>query len=165
MPGTPDPVLGSDALTLLVAVVAAVAVTAVPFVRDVPADLRLLSLGGLGYATAFLAVWAGARYLTGTFTSSFLEHPLNLAAFLALAGLVLAAQFVVPYYLHARWDMVAPLAGLFVATTVVAYAFLRVNGETDPIGLYALFFGPALIAVTGVLAVLEEGVRRAIAAV
>lgn len=155
MPGTPDSVLGHDGLDLLIGVVAGGVVTAVPFVQAVSRDLYSLTLAGVGYAVSLLCLWAGVRLVADAFPGSLLANPQYLAGFLVLGGLVFTVQFVVPYYLYARWDLVVPLAGLFVATVLVVFGFLHVRGETDPIGLYLFFVGPVLATVTSLLTLLE----------
>ena len=159
MPGTPDPVLGSDAFTWVVAGLVGAAVAATPYlVRDrLPAPGRLAIGGGVAYAALCLAVWAGVRAVADAFLSAFLERPSLLVLWLALAGAVLALQAAVPLYLLARKGMVLLLVGLFVATTVTLALFLQVGGETDALVIYPLVFGPALVAATWVAALPEAG--------
>ncbi|WP_132060394.1 hypothetical protein [Halorussus amylolyticus] len=159
MPGTPDPVLGSDALTLAVACASGALATAVPHVlrERLPAPSRVALVGGLGYAAACLAAWAGARFATGAWATA---TPRIWALVISAGVVVLSAQAAIPYYLYARWRLVGPLAGLFAVTTLVVDIFLHVRGETDPLGLYALFFGPVVVVTIGVLGAVELGVRR-----
>lgn len=160
MPGTPDPALGSDLLTRAAALLAAVAIVSLSFVLDRKSPRRLAVGGGVAYAGFCLACWLGARLLTGMFTSALVESP-GMGSLLVLGALVvLGAQAAVPLYAYRRYGTVAPLAGLALATGIVVYAFLRVNGETDPLGLYTLFFGPMTVVALTLLAGVELGGRR-----
>lgn len=167
MPGSPDPVLGSIELTVAVSVVAAALVASLPVVfRDeLPPPRRLALGGGLGYALFALAAWTGARAATDAFVVSPVERPGAFVVLLAVGAVVLAVQAAVPLYLYARWRLVTPLVGLFGATTLVLTVFLQVRGESDPLALYALFFGPLVVGILVLVALTEAGVGRAIAAV
>lgn len=162
MPGTPDPVLGSDALTFAVACATGALVASLPYViRDrLPTSSRFAIGGGLGYAALCLGAWAGARFATSTFANA---TPRLWTLVVAVGALVLGAHAAIPYYLYARWHVVAPLAGLFAVTTLVVDVFLHVRGESDPLGLYALFFGPIVVVGLCVLGSLEIGARRLVA--
>jgi len=168
MAGTPDPALGSSALTVAVACVVALAVTATPLIlvaRDrLPSPRRLAAVGGLAYALVCLGSWAGARLLTDAFVRSMVEDPPVLAGVLLAGAAVLTLQAAIPLYLYASERLYAPLAALFAVTVLVEWAFLRVRGESDPLGLYALFFGPFVVAGLLVVGGAEVGVRRAVAA-
>ncbi len=167
MQGTPDPVLGSDLATLLVAAAAGTVVAILPLhsaLRE--RDSRRLALaGGAAYALLCLTAWAGVRFVADAFVESMVADPLTLVGFLALAAVVLGLQAAVPVYLHARYALLSPLVALFGLTTLVLYAFLRVRGESEPLVLYALFFGPVLIAGLLAVALAEVGVRRGLAVV
>ena len=169
MAGTPDPALGSSTVTAAVACLVALAVTVTPLVlaaRDrLPSPRRLAAVGGLAYALVCLGSWAGARLLTDAFVRSMVADHLVLAGFLLLGALVLTVQAAIPLYLYASERLYAPLAALFAVTVLVQWVFLRVRGESDPLGLYALFFGPLVAAALLVVGVAEVGVRRAVAAV
>ena len=166
MPGTPDPVLGSRLLTVGVGSVVGLAAALVPVAlsRALGESTLRPSLvavgGGLAYALLCVGAWAGARLATDTFVSGMVADPLTLAGWTLAGVLALGAQAGVPYYLHARWGLVVPLAALFGATVLVLVAFLGVRGESDPLALYALFFGPMVVVGTCVLALAEVGVRR-----
>lgn len=162
MPGTPDYVLGTLAATYLVASTVGLLVVSIPFVlRDrLPGPRPLALSGGLVYALCCLGVWAGVRYAVDAFASSLFEQPLALVVLLLGSVVVLGAQAAIPLYLNARWSLLTPLAGLFVLTTLVLVAFLQVRGESDPLALYVLFFGPLLLGGVCILALLEIGFRR-----
>ncbi|WP_276301276.1 hypothetical protein [Halorussus lipolyticus] len=162
MPGTPDPVLGSDALTLAVACFVGALVATVPygFRESLPRPALLAVGGGAVYAVFCLAVWAGARLATVGFPPAAADRPATLAVVVVLNALVIGAQVAVPYYLYARFRFVAPLVGAFAATVAVLVLFLGVGGETDPIALYPLLFGPLLVAAICLLGLAEFGVRR-----
>lgn len=162
MPGTPDPVLGSDALTFAIACATSALVASLPYVlRDrLPTPSRFALGGGIGYALLCLGAWAGARFATDAFANA---TPRLWALVVSVGVVVLGAHAAVPYYIFARWKVVAPLAGLFAATTLVLDVFLRVRGESDPLALYVLFFGPIVVVGLCVLGSLEIGVRRLVA--
>ncbi|WP_276282020.1 hypothetical protein [Halorussus caseinilyticus] len=162
MPGTPDPVLGSDALTLAVASAVGALVATLPygFRESLPRPAVLAIGGGAAYATFCLAVWAGARLATVGLPSAALDQPGTFAVVLTLNFLVVGLQVAIPYYCYAGWRFVAPLAGAFAGTVVVLFLFLGVNGETDPIALYPLVFGPPVVVAICILALAEFGVRR-----
>ncbi|NEU57138.1 hypothetical protein [Halorussus sp. MSC15.2] len=162
MPGSPDPVLGSDALTLGVACFFAALAAAAPywFPAPRPRPATFAVGGGAVYAASCLAVWAVARLATVGLPSAASEQPATLGVVLALNAVVIALQVAIPYYVYARWRFVAPLAGAFAATVAVLVLFLNVNGETDPVGLYPFVFGPPLVVATCILALAEFGVRR-----
>ncbi|UPW00225.1 hypothetical protein M0R88_17150 [Halorussus gelatinilyticus] len=166
MPGSPDPVLGSDALTLAVACALAALVAAAPygFRGSLPRPAVLAVGGGAVYACLCLAVWALARLVTVGLPAAAVERPATLAVVLLLNGFVIALQVAIPYYAYARWRFVAPLAGAFAATVAVLVLFLNVNGETDPVGLYPFVFGPPLVVAICVLALAEGAVRRVLLA-
>lgn len=147
-------------MTWVLALMTVVAVLALPVLADRASPRRLAVGGGLAYGLGCLACWLGARLLTGTLPAAAVQTPL-LTAGLALVGLVvLAAQAAVPLYASRRYGAVAPLVALAVATALVVRTFLLVRGETDPLALYALVFGPAVVGGLAVLAGVERGVRR-----
>jgi len=158
MPGTPDPALGSEALTLAVACAAGALVASVPVAlrERLSAPLTLALAGGLAYAAISLGAWAGARIATDTFPTASARVWLLVGA---ASAIVLIGHAAIPYYAYARWRLVAPLAGLFAATVLVFSVFLRVGGESDPLAIYP-FFGAAVVAGLCVLGLAEAGVRR-----
>lgn len=162
MPGTPDPVLGSDALTVAVACLAGAVVAFAPLVfrpsLDRPAALAVG--GGVAYALLTLGAWAGARLVADAFVSEMTAGPAVFLGWTLAGAVVLGAQAAIPYYCYARWRLVAPLVALFVVTVLVLYAFLGVRGESDPLGLYVLLFGPLLVIGTCLVCLAEFGVRR-----
>ncbi|QLG29763.1 hypothetical protein HUG10_19355 (plasmid) [Halorarum halophilum] len=162
MPGTPDPVLGSEAVTFAVACAGAAFVTALPpaLRTRLPTARRLALVVGAVSTLLGLGAWAGARLVADAFEPSLFEDPLAFVGLLAVAALALAAQGALPAYLSARWRLYTPLAGLFALTTVPLFAFLRVRGESDPLALWALFFAPLGIVAVLLLALGEVGVRR-----
>lgn len=162
MPGAPDPVLGSDALTAGVAAGIGALVAALPYtLREALRARRSLALaGGLAYAALCLGIWAAARFVTGSFAGSLFEDPALFVVLLAAGTIVLGLQAAVPFYLLARWGALAPLAGLFGLTALVTYLFFHVRGESDPLGLYALVFGPPLVVGLAAVGLAEVGARR-----
>ncbi|USZ67988.1 hypothetical protein NGM10_14790 [Halorussus salilacus] len=165
MPGTPDPVVGSDAATFAVACGVGALAASLPYAfRGRLAAPRRVALGG-GVASAALGLgaWAGARFATNSFAPSLLGSPEHFLGLLAWSALVLGAQAGLALYLFARWGLAVPLAELLAGTTLVLYAFLRVRGESDPLALYALFFGPLFVAGMLAASLAELGVRRAVA--
>ncbi|MFC7166963.1 hypothetical protein [Halospeciosus flavus] len=164
MPGTPDPVLGSDALTFAVAAALGIVATTVPIALEredrLPEPWRLALGGGVVSALGHLTLWSLARDLANPLALFAPSRPL-LVGFVVLAVLVLGAQTAIPWYCYARWRLRIPLVVLFGATTLVVDSFLHVHGETDPLGLYTLFFGPVLVVSLGILATAELLGRKA----
>lgn len=165
MPGSPDPVLGSMTLTIGVSIILAAVLVALPLLgRSQLVSRRLALGGGLGYALVCLAAWAGARAVTDAFVSGLIEQPASLVVLVVVGAVVLGVQAAVPIYLYDRWGLVAPLAGLFGATSLILVTFLQVRGESDPLGLYVLVFGPMAIGLLVVVGLGEIAIRRAVAA-
>ncbi|MFC6975223.1 hypothetical protein ACFQL1_12110 [Halomicroarcula sp. GCM10025709] len=161
MPGTPDPALGSDTLTRAVSIVASVVVLAGPSVMADRWPPLWFALGvGIVYAGGCLGCWLGARLVTGAFPSGLVDRPIAVLPLVFGGVAVLGIQAAVPVYGYARYGVVVPLLALAVVTNLVVYTFLQVRGETDPLGLYALFFGPAVVVGLAVLVGLEVVVRR-----
>lgn len=159
MPGSPDPVLGSVAVTVSVACVGGLLATASVVVLRDRFTARSLAVGsGVASAAGCLAVWAGVRLVTATLPN--FATPSAAAGWLLLVTLALAVEAGVPAYLAARWPLYAPLAGVFALTATPLSLFCFVRGETDPLALYALFFAPLLLAGTAALTAVELGVRR-----
>ncbi|MFD1513084.1 hypothetical protein [Halomarina rubra] len=85
-----------------------------------------------------------------------------LTAGIVVAGVVeLSVQTALPLYGFVRWGLVAPFAGLVVATAVVLLTFAEKYPETDALGFYAFFVGPILLGVTVALGLLELGAQLA----
>jgi len=162
MPGTPDPVLGNWSLTYAVASIVGTVVAVGPYAlrENLPAPAAFSLAGGLTYALFCLGVWAGARVATIGFPVAASDRPGLLAVVLGLNALVLGSQVAVPYYLYVRSRFVAPLVGAFAATVLVLTLFLSVGGETDPVALYPVLFGPISVIGIGLLVLAEFGVRR-----
>ncbi|MFC4450226.1 hypothetical protein [Halorussus aquaticus] len=161
MPGSPDPVLGSDALNVGVATLVAGLFVALPYVLRNRFDRRRLAVvGGLAYAVVCLGAWAGARFVADAFVAGMTADPAVFAGWTLAGAVVLGAQAAVPYYCFARWRLVAPLAALFAVTVLILPPFLSVRGESDPLALYALVFGPLLVGLTCLGGLAEYAVRQ-----
>lgn len=163
MPGSADPVLGSTAATLAVAVVVA-AIVVVPARRLAArgvAPRTLASAVGVPYAASALVLWTAARYWGPVIFPDY-QGPFLLAGWLVGAFVVIYAQVAVPAYSFARWRLTTALPTLFVSAAATWYAFLFVNGETDVLWLWVVVYGPALIAGTLAALGIEVGVRRSI---
>lgn len=160
MPGTPIPVLGSDAVTFGVACAAAFLVASMPYAlrERLPAANTLAVVGGVAFAVGSVAVWAAARAATIGFGQFGVD--VWLVGVFVLGLVVLGAQAAVPLFLYARWNLVSALAALFVSVAFVLFLFLRVAGESDPFFLHAVFFGPVMLAGVCVVAAAELGLRR-----
>lgn len=161
MPGSPDPVLGSQLLTHGVASAVGLALVAAVYAarRRIAGDRLSAALVGAGYAAATLAVWAAVRAVTDAVPSGVVEDlPAALAvltfSFLLLTGFVLATA-----RLYARLGLLVPLVGLFVVTELVWWAFLHVRGETDALGMF-IVFGPVLVVAVLVASGVEYVGRR-----
>lgn len=161
MPGTPDPVLGSEVLTHGIAVaVGLFLVASVVLIRSRTSRVRRsATLLGIGYAFVTLAVWFGSRVVTDAFPSGFIEDLPAAAGFLVFSAFTLAGFVVAVAWLYARHGLVAPLIGLFGITELVWWAFLHVRGETDALGMF-IMFGPLLMLIVLLFAGLEYAGRR-----
>lgn len=161
MPASPDPVLGSDPLTLAVSLGVSVATVFVSVLvkrgsgRGVTAPIAVGI--GIGYAAACLAIWFGARVVASSQVLT--AGAPSLAFLIGVGGILLWAQATAPVWLYGRFHLFGPLAALAVVNTVVVYAFLGVYGETDPLALYVLS-APFLVAGILLVGVLEWTIRR-----
>jgi len=164
MQGTPDPVLGSEPLTLAVAVVIGTFVGSIPFVVERRlSPRRYAAVGGALYAAVVTTLWALPRIGVEGLGCS-LPGDLATCGPLALVGVaVLVGQAAVALYAYAEYGSVVPLAATVVVTVLLSWTFLRIRGESDPMALYALFFGPAFVGFTVLLGIAEALVRRAVA--
>ncbi|WP_128475771.1 hypothetical protein [Halorussus pelagicus] len=162
MPGTPDPVLGSDALTFAVACAVGALVAAAPYgFRELLPRSRVVAVGGgLAYAVVCLGAWVGARLATDAFVAGMTADPLTALGWVLAGAIILGAQAAIPYYGYARWRLVVPLAALFAVTALILPPFLSVRGESDPLSLYVILFGPLSVAATALVGVTELAVRR-----
>ena len=161
MQGSPDPILGSDALNVGVATLVGACFVGLPYAlrSRVTEPRRLALVGGLAYAVVCLGAWAGARLVADAFVGGMVADPGTFLGWILAGALVLGAQAAVPYYCLARWRLVAPLAALFAVTVLVLPPFLSVRGESDPLALYALVFGPLLVGLTCLGGLAEYAVR------
>jgi hypothetical protein len=159
MPGTPDPVLGSDALTFAVALLGAAVVVGFLVLLERRGRLHephwsALAVGA-AYGIGSTLLWAG---VLAVFAPRLL--PDSGAWLVALAPVVVGLQAAVPVYGYARWRLVAPMAALVPLTMLVFWLVLRVGGESDGYLLY-VFLGsayalPGLLVLTGI----ELGARE-----
>lgn len=144
--GSPDPVLGSDQVTLVVSLALAVLVVATFLAVDRDRDGitgRVAVALGAGYATLCIGVWAGARIVAPV---PLLERGIGaLLVLFLIAGLPLCLQAAIPARLYGRNRLVTPLGWLVFVTTLLLTALLGVRGESDPLGLYVVFF-PHVVA-------------------
>ena len=161
MPGTPDPVLGSQILTHAVAsAVGLLLVSVVYATRErIARGWVTPLLIGVGYAAATLSVWTAVRVVADAFPSGFVEYPVEATGFVVAAFVVLVVQFASLATLYARRGLVVPLVGLFGVTELVWWAFLHVRGETDALGMF-VFFGPMFLGVVLLFSGMEYVVRR-----
>lgn len=159
MPGTPEPILGSDGLTLLVAMTGGVLLAALPWLwrrrGDLPAVRRVAIAGAIATSVLGLSIWAAARITTGGGIPVGSGSAGATVAVIGFGALVLGLLGALPWYFFARWGLRSPLLGLAAASTIVLDAFLRVGGETDPIGLFTLLYGPILIVAIVLLGGIE----------
>jgi len=164
MAGTARPVLGSDAVTAVVAFVLATLVVMAPrawrgrlFGRS-----QFAVGGGLVYGVAGVALWFWTRLAVGRFAlapwRSFDQFPV----FVAVSAAVLCVQLAVPFYLYARWGLLAPLGALFAGSALLAFGLLQVGGESDFLLIYDVVYAPLVLGATVVLALGEGLIRRAI---
>lgn len=162
MPGTPDPVLGSEALTWGIAfLLSALIVGGFVYVasRWTNSTVVLTALGAGVYGLFAVGLWAGVRLVFHQFALSPVTEPLQFAWLIVVAGGVIAVYAVIPFYLFARFTFVAPMIGFTAISTFLLFLFLRVGGESDPLGLFGVGFAPVFFGVLIVLGFLEAGVR------
>lgn len=158
MPGTPDPALGSTALTVAVAVLlTAVTVGAVVWSRDRSTATAVGVIGAV--AVGAVTLWVGVRVVAWSPPWVYLSPPGAAATAGLLGAVVVAAQTVVPAAALRR-GVVAPLAPLAAATGLLAFGLLRVGGESDPLAIYAVVVFPVVLAVELLFVVGEVGLRR-----
>lgn len=158
MPGIPDPALGSTALTVAVAVFfAAATVGAVVWSRD--RSTRTAAGVICVVAAGFVALWLIVRVVAWLPPWEYLSTP-SAAARVALVGFVAVAACVVVPAVALRRGLVAPLAPLAGATGLLAFALLRVGGESDPLVIYAVVVFPVVLGVEVLVVVAEAVVRR-----
>ncbi|KAB1196039.1 MULTISPECIES: hypothetical protein [Haloferax] len=161
MPGTPDPVLGSQIATHAVASAVGFVLVAVVYVNQkrIARDRLLPALLGVVYATATLTVWAIARALTDTFPPAVTENPTAVVGILVFSLLVLTGFVYGTARLYTRYGLVVPLVGLFLVTELVWWSFLHVRGESDALGMF-VFFGPVFVILVFVVTGIEYVGRR-----
>ncbi|GAB6878211.1 hypothetical protein JCM17823_04850 [Halorubrum gandharaense] len=163
MPGTPDPVLGSDPVTLAVAAILSVLVVslfAYLVSRSELSAVLLAGVGSAGYGLFTIGVWASVRWGFEHITLDPMADPWPFIMVIVIAGGLLALQAAIPFYLFARFSLVAPMFGFTGISTLLLFVFLRVGGETDPLALFGFGFAPVFIGSLLGLAALETGVRR-----
>jgi hypothetical protein len=163
MQGTPDPVIGGELVTVGLAVVLGTLAGVLPLVvgrRLSPR--RYAGVGGLLYALVLTALWAAPRFGIAGLGCSLPADLATCGPFALVGVAVLAGQAAVGLYTYAEYGYVVPLGVTVFVTILLAWAFLRIRGESDPMTLYALFFGPAMVGVTCVLGVGEAIVRRSL---
>jgi len=160
MPGEPWPVLGSTAATVAVAAAAGV-VAALATVRAADRPPRNAAvLVGAPVAAASLLLWWAVNYWTAyPFPDYGGLHVLG--GWLALAFALLLAQVGLAAYAFARWRLVAGPVAAFAVVALTWFSFLRVGGETDVLWVWALVYGPVLLAATALTVGIEYGARRA----
>jgi hypothetical protein len=163
MPGTPEPVIGGDLATAALAVAVGALVGVVPLVVGRrPSPRRYAAVGGLLYTLVLTALWALPRIGVAGLGCSLPADLATCGPFALVGVAVLAGQAAVSLYTYAEYGYVVPLGATVVVTVLLTWTFLRIRGESDPLTLYALFFGPATVGVTGVLGVGEGIVRRSL---
>ena len=160
MPGTPDPVLGSDAVTLAVAAAAAVPVGLLPLLvrRRLTTGRRTTALlGGAAYGGLCSLLWVLVRLVAAPRLLP--DSPLETLWLAVISAAVVGLQAVVAGYLHDRFRLRLPLAGLYGLTMLVLFTCLRVGGESPGYLLY-LFAVPFAVIGLSLLGALELGGRR-----
>ncbi|AFZ73577.1 hypothetical protein [Natronobacterium gregoryi] len=162
MPGIPEPVVGSDPLTWLIAgslSVLVVVLFAYTASRWDGSAVAVAVVGAAGYGLATVGLWAGVRLAFYHFVLDPVAEPMQFAWLLVFAGGTIAIYAAIPFFLFARFGYVVPMIGFTAISTLLFFLFLRVGGETDPLALFGLGFAPFFIGTLLVLAVLEAVVR------
>lgn len=166
MPGIPEPILGSDPLTGIIAALLSVLIIGIFVYTSVKLEISAVMLSGVGavsYGVFAAGVWAGVRLLFHHFALNPTIEPLQFAWLIIIAGGLLAAQAAIPFFLFARFNFILPLVGFAAISTLLLFVFLRVGGETDPLALFGFGFAPFFIGSLLALAALEAGVRYILA--
>lgn len=161
MPGTPDPVLGSDVLTFAIALLGAVPLTFLPVAvhRYTDLDVRLaLLVGGAGYGVVCSTVWATSLAVAGPWLL-----PDGVAATVGAGALAAAAVGLpasVAWYADERWRLDVPPVTLFGLTVLILFTCLRIGGESDGYLLYANVVAPLSLVWLAVASGVELGARK-----
>lgn len=159
MPGQPWPVLGSTVATVAVAAGAGLVAALATIRMTDRSPRRAATLVGVPVAVASLVLWWVVRYWAAYPFPDYGGLYL-LAGWLALAFVVLVAQAGFAAYAFARWRLVAGPVAVFAAVTSTWYFFLRIGGETDVLWVWALLYGPILLAATALTVGIEYAARR-----
>lgn len=164
MPGTPHHALGSPWLTAAAATVLALTVVAalVASRSRFSNPRRYAVAGGFAYTVVYLSLWAAVPAVFWRFGISPSEHLFFLVGVFGAAFAAAAIQSALALYLYAEWELKAPIVGLFAASLVSGYLFLRVGGEsgaTFMLFLWSTVIAPPGIVGIGVLGALETGFR------
>ncbi|SDR16160.1 hypothetical protein [Natronobacterium texcoconense] len=162
MPGIPEPVLGSEPLTWIVAATLSVLVVslfAYAASRWEFSAVVLIVAGAAGYGLFAAGLWASVRLAFHHLALDPVAEPVTFAWLLVVAGGLLAVQAAIPFFLFARFGYVVPMIGFTAISTLLLFVFLRVGGETDPLALFGFGFAPFFVGSLLVLAVLEAVLR------
>lgn len=160
MPGTPDPVLGSNAVTLAAAAAAAVPVGLLPLLvrrRLTVSRETTALLGGAAYGGLCSLLWVLVRLVVAPHLLP--DSPLETLWLVVLSAAVVGLQAALTGYLHDRFRLRLPLAGFYGLTILVLFTCLRVGGESPGYLLY-LFVVPFAVVGLTLLGALELGGRR-----
>lgn len=129
---SPQPLLGSDELTLAVAAVLSTALVVLPAVVSVrrPRSSRLVPVAiGIGYAFVCLALWGATRSVTGV-SLPIKRGILPVIAVFSVCGLFLCLNAAIPAAAYRRERLVTPLVWAVLTTTAMLTAVFTVQDES-----------------------------------
>lgn len=129
---SPQPLLGSDELTLAVAALLSAALVALPAVvsarRPRSSPLAPVAIG-IGYASVCLTLWGATRSVTGV-SLPIKRGIVPVIAVFSVCGLFLCLNAALPAYAYRRERLVTPLVWVFLTTADMLAAFFTVPGES-----------------------------------
>lgn len=129
---SPQPLLGSDELTLAVAALLSAALVVLPAVVSARRShsSRLVPVAiGIGYAVVCLTLWGVTRSVTGV-SLPIKRGIAPIIAVFSVCSLFLCFNAAIPVYAYRRERLVTPLVWVFLTTTAMLATFFTVPDES-----------------------------------
>ena len=150
MPGRPRHPLGPVWTVVIAATAATLTTVAAESLTSVGLSV---AVGGVGYVTGLLGVWAVARRLFHHF-----DRDWRTGLWLGITAVVLGIQWALPVTTGVVFDSVVTSVWLFAVTALAAWTFSRVGGEGSilfvwPLVVAPVAFGVLLLLLAGELVV------------
>jgi hypothetical protein len=121
--------------------------------------------GGFAYAAVYLSLWALVAAVFWRFAVRPTETPFLIIGVLGTGAGAAVLQSALAVYLYARWELLSPIVGLFVASLVCGYLLLFVGGESGAMSVLFLWSAtiapPAAVGIA-VISLVETGFREAV---